>query len=64
VKQKSAIQTKIPPLRCTGATSRDQAAMILMLHTTNTATITIVANVSAFSKEANLMPGPPLPTPA
>jgi hypothetical protein len=54
---KSAIQSEIPPMRCTVATSQIQATIILTLQIKNTAIITIVANVSAFSKEANLILG-------
>jgi hypothetical protein len=54
---KSATRAKIPPLRCTEATSCIQATIILTLQIKNTAIITIVANVSAFSKEANLILG-------
>jgi hypothetical protein len=53
---KSVPECRILALRCIGATNQAEATMILTLQTRNTANNMIVANVSAFSKEANLIP--------
>jgi hypothetical protein len=52
---KSAPDCRIMALRCMNATSQAEATMILTLQTRTTASNMIVANVSAFSKEANLI---------